>query len=354
VSPSVSAKPSRRAIVHRLWIPGRDAGRNLDLFFTFAVGGVLGNRIFLVITGYPQLGNGTLHISHAIWGGLMMLIALVVAISSLAPGARLFVSILGGAGFGWFVDELGKYITRDVDYFFKPTLALIYMIFVLMYFAFRSLRRSRSESDAAILNAVEVLRQGLLGRLEEPRRAEAVTMLQSVAIDTARPGEQLEGVLLELDTVPAGEPRWYARVGRSTRHWLERVAGTPSFGLIFGALFVLLAAADAAQIVDEAFYGVGVHSVSEWGITITSFASLFLALIGFVVMTRSRRVGYRWLEASILVDILVTQVFLFHEAQIAATIDLFITLVFWMLLRAAIAVEEETDVAQVPAAALAD
>ena len=40
-----------------------------------AVLAVLGNRAFLILTGYPQLGNGTLHISHAIWGALMMGIA---------------------------------------------------------------------------------------------------------------------------------------------------------------------------------------------------------------------------------------------------------------------------------------
>ena len=326
----------------RLWIPGRDAGRNLDIFFTFAVAGVLGNRIFLVITGYPQLGNGTLHISHAIWGGLMMLIALVVAISSLAPGARLFVSVLGGAGFGWFVDELGKYITRDVNYFFKPTLALIYAIFVLMYFGFRHIRRARNETDAAILNAIEVLRQGLLGPLEEPRRAEALTMLETVGVGTAPAGERLESVLVELDTVPVGEPRWATRVARSARARLEQWAGTSSFGLIFAGVFVLLAANDAAQVTDEALYGVGVHTVSEWVITMTAVISFALAFVGFCVMFRSRRIAYRWLEASILVSILITQVFLFHEAQIEATSDLVITLAFWFLLRAAMAVEDET------------
>ena len=59
-------------------------------------------------------------------------------------------------------------------------------------------------------------------------------------------------------------------------------------------------------------------------------------------MFRSRRIAYRWLEASILVSILITQVFLFHEAQIEATSDLVITLAFWFLLRAAMAVEDET------------
>ncbi|HEV2310295.1 MAG TPA: hypothetical protein VGU73_07210 [Acidimicrobiia bacterium] len=324
--------------MRRLWIPGRDAGRNLDLFFTFAVAGVLGNRIFLVITGYPQLGNGTLHISHAIWGGVMMLIALVVAISSLAPGARLFVAILGGAGFGWFVDELGKYITRDVDYFFKPTLALIYSIFVLMYFGFRGLRRTRDATDAAILNGIEVLREGLLGPLEEPRRAEAVSMLE--VLDEGHAGTHLQTVLLELETVPETEPRLLARVARSIRDWVDSWAGSSGFALTFAGLFVLLAANDAAAVTDEGLYGVGVHTVSEWAITVSVVFSFALALIGLAWMFRSRHVAYRWLEASILVSILITQVFLFHEAQIEATIDLFVTLVFWFLLRTAMAVEE--------------
>ena len=328
--------------MNRLWIPSRDAGRNLDIFFTFAVAGVLANRIFLVITGYPQLGNGTLHISHAIWGGLMMLIALIVAISSLAPGARLFVAVLGGAGFGWFVDELGKYITRDVDYFFKPTLAVIYVIFVVMYFGFRSLRRTRDEADAAILNGIEVLRQGLLGPLEEPRRAEALTMLDAVELDD-RAGTRLQGVLLELETVPAAEPRLVTRVARAMRGSIERWTGSSAFAWTFAGLFVLLVANDVAIVTDEALYGAGVHSVSEWVITVSVAISFALAFVGLVWMFRSRRVAYRWLEASILVSILITQVFLFHEAQIAATIDLFITLVFWFLLRTAIAVEDERE-----------
>jgi hypothetical protein len=41
----------------------------------------------------------------------------------------------------------------------------------------------------------------------------------------------------------------------------------------------------------------------------------------------------------------VTQVFLFHEAQIEATVDLAITLAFWMLLRAAMSVERAGDLA---------
>jgi hypothetical protein len=108
-----------------------DVRRNLDVFLVCAVAAVLGNRTFLIITGYPQLGNGTLHISHAIWGALMMAIAIIIAVAFLPPFTRTFVAFLGGAGFGWFIDELGKFITRKVNYFFQPTIALIYIVFVV-------------------------------------------------------------------------------------------------------------------------------------------------------------------------------------------------------------------------------
>ena len=333
--------------MNRLWVPGRDAGTNLDLFFTFAVAGVLGNRIFLVATGYPQLGNGTLHISHAIWGGVMMLIAIVVAVSSLAPGVRAFVAVLGGAGFGWFVDELGKYITRDVNYFFKPTLALIYAIFVVMYFAFRGIRRPRNRPEDVMLNAIEAMRQGILGRLDEPRRAEALTLLDgprraSLHLTPSRRAHRTRD--------GASEGTETRRADRSRCPRFPRAMGRRA-SLCVRLRRDLCAPRDLrCRRGTRARHRWPRYPLrQEWIITVTCVVSLVLALIGFAAMASSRVIGYRWFEASILVSILVTQIFLFHEAQIEATIDLTITLAFWMLLRAAMSVERATDLA-VPAA----
>ena len=135
VSDSAESLPCHTGLVKRWWhvpkfsLRSVDVAQRLDTFLVCAIGAVLGNRFFLILTGYPQLGNGTLHISHAIWGALMMAVAIIFAISFLAPNNRTFIAFIGGCGFGWFIDELGKFITRDVNYFFQPTIALIYIVF---------------------------------------------------------------------------------------------------------------------------------------------------------------------------------------------------------------------------------
>src|SRR5437762_6665011 len=155
----------RRTNVPRFALRSADSGRCLDLFLVCAIASVLGNRVFLIITGYPQLGNGTLHISHAIWGAVMMATAIVFALAFLPPGNRTFIAFIAGCGFGWFIDELGKFITRDVNYFFQPTIALIYIVFITMYLVFRGIQRRVLGPDEALLNGLEALKSAAIGGL---------------------------------------------------------------------------------------------------------------------------------------------------------------------------------------------
>ena len=59
-----------------------------------------------------------------LWGGLLMALAFVVAASFIGPVVRPVAVLLGGVGFGLFVDEIGKFVTADYDYFWAPTAAL--------------------------------------------------------------------------------------------------------------------------------------------------------------------------------------------------------------------------------------
>jgi hypothetical protein len=331
----VRERPRMRSITIRT----TELSRNLDIFLAFGVAGVLGNRFFLVLTGYPQVGNGTLHISHAIWGGVMMVVAIVAALSYIAPGVRTFVAILGGAGLGWFVDELGKFITRDVNYFFRPTLALIYVVFVALYLASRALRRRRFDADEGLLNALEAVKSAAIGRLDESTRREALTLL-----DQTNPNDcfasKVRELLDEATTLPPREPgqatRQLRRLQAVYARWTEQRAFVPTITVIFA----VLAVSEVAQVLTLFLLGSGVKSFTEWVTVGSSLASLLFVIIGACLLRRARLSAYRWFEVSLLVAIFVTQVFLFADKQLAGVLNILVALVIWGALRSAMRLEE--------------
>ena len=86
---------------------------------------VIATRVFLQLTGFPQLGNSVLHIAHALWGGLLLFVAALLPLAYANRWAIQASALLGGMGTGLFIDEVGKFITQTNDYFFPPALSLI-------------------------------------------------------------------------------------------------------------------------------------------------------------------------------------------------------------------------------------
>src|SRR5215211_3839695 len=118
-----------------------DAGSFLESFLLAAVSAVLVIRVYLELTGYPQIGGGGLHIAHMLWGGVLMVVGVVMLLAYLGKRMQHAAAIVAGIGFGTFIDELGKFITSDNNYFFQPTIALIYAIFILLFLAFHTIER---------------------------------------------------------------------------------------------------------------------------------------------------------------------------------------------------------------------
>ncbi len=331
---SRTALNSRRYLVRSV-----DLARHLDLFLVAAVGSVIGNRVFLVITGYPQVGNGTLHISHAIWGGLMMAIAIIIAVTYLTPEVRGVVALLGGIGFGFFVDELGKFITRDVNYFFRPTFSLIYITFLAMCFAFRAIERKSFGPNEGVLNALEALKAATVGRLDEPGRRNALDLLRNTASDGGI-ADRVAALLDEVTVLPPHEPSGPGRAAIRARTRYLRWTTHRSFTVTVTSVFLIRTAASLGISALIVFDGGGIKGFSEWMIAVSEVISTALTVVGVAWLPLSRDRAYRWFDWSLLVSLLVTQVFVFEQEQLVGTISLAVTLVYWAILRSAIRSEQ--------------
>ena len=201
-------------IKHSGWNLIRDAQGEylLEIFLVTAVAAVLGIRFFLAMTGYPKVSGGGLHIPHVLVGGAFMLLAIVVLLSFINKMGRGLAAVLGGFGFGAFIDELGKFVTIDNDYFFPPTVGLIYVTFILIYFLVKKINRRRwLTEEERIINVLEIAKQAVLKDLE--------TGEQQLAMDLLADSDEnnpmiiaLKNFLVTAETMPEEKPGFYPRM----------------------------------------------------------------------------------------------------------------------------------------------
>jgi hypothetical protein len=116
------------------------------LFLTLIsfAGSVTLTRLFLSLTNYPQIGGGDLHIAHVLWGGLLLYISALLPLLFANRGTYTVGAVLAGVGIGLFIDEVGKFITQNSNYFFPAAASIIYIFFLFTVLLFINLRRGVS------------------------------------------------------------------------------------------------------------------------------------------------------------------------------------------------------------------
>ena len=329
----------------RLRWPARsfDLHQQLTTLFVCAVATVLFTRALLAATGYPQVGGSSLHIAHMLWGGLLLLAALIAVLAFLSPAAKPVAAVVGGVGFGLFIDEVGKFVTKDVNYFYRPAIAIIYVSFVLLFLVIRWLARRRFSAEEATLIGIESLQRAAVGALSDERRARVLGLLTEAGANG--PLAQSVRELLERSAVEAQGSRTLTRRLSSglasvwtslTRHRLFRRG-------VFSVLIVV-AAISAAEVAWLLRHGLAHLSFSQKAFTLTTLIADGALLIGALRLRRSLLSALHWYDHAVLIEITVAQVFLYTSEQLAATLNLAALLILWSVIRWGIHLETAQQV----------
>jgi hypothetical protein len=151
-----------------------------EAFVIIAIATILITRLYLQLTGYPQVGGGDLHIAHALYGGALMMLALIVGWMALGFGARVACVVMGGIGFGLFLDEVGKFVTKDNDYFYGPSAEIMYILVVVILVGARIVRDFRPLSARECLaSAAAIAADGVARGLAAHRREIGLTLVDN-------------------------------------------------------------------------------------------------------------------------------------------------------------------------------
>lgn len=318
----------------------------LEIFFIAALSTVLLTRFYLEITNYPSLGGDTLHIAHMLPGGLLMLVSMIISFSFIGYRALIIASLLGGVGFGLFIDELGKFITRDNNYFFQPTVALLYLVFIILFIGFRNLaRHEKFNQREYLMNALQMSEEAVVEDLDTAEKERVLKYLHKA--DKSDP--MVTGLIKAFENLDAGDPpkpSWPRRVRRSIekgyREWVLTKSGIRIIDGVLIALAVwslIVILVGLVQTRPEIFDGDGYTPTADLlQLLSTSVATIFI-LRGIPHMAKDRLRAYELFMKGVLINLFVTQFFYFYREQFSAISTFVIYVGAYILLRLAISEE---------------
>jgi hypothetical protein len=301
-------------------------------------------RSFLALTGYPQIGSSTLHIAHVLWGGLILYIAAILQLIYLNPRLRIIVAILSGVGVGLFIDEVGKFITRQYDYFFPAAAPIIYVFFLLvLILAIMIQHPTGVDGRAELVQTLEIIREQLYRPLDPVERAHIEQDMQRV-MDTetniqykVMARQLLEMVQSDSRSVPDKTPAWWLRIAEKSERWLteKRLSWLSGVGM---ALLGLMTLKNPLQLwleraIPNSVLVVFLHAHAGRQLTVFDAPAFFntrlyleiliglllLISVGFLLVGR-KRVAFDLGYFSLLLSLTVLDMLLFYFEQFSAVL----------------------------------
>jgi hypothetical protein len=333
------------------WVRNVHLDQLLESFLISSISSILIIRAFLAISGYPQLGGGSFHIAHMLWGGFLMMIALVLVFSFLGNRMLRVASVIGGIGFGTFIDELGKFITRDNNYFFEPTLALVYIIFLILFFVFRYIEDHRPLNEKEyLMNAFQLFEEVINQDMD---KSEKRKLMQYIRHAKNYPfADELEKLANQIEVTEIKDKtflnKFLSTFTDVFETFIESVLFRKLVILFFGLQGIIL----LGNILLIAIFEIGsiplfIPDLSDkitfivYGEIFSIILSSVFTIIGIVLFKINRLRSYEMFKYSVMISILVTQFFVFYREQFQALTGLIFSLIVLAVLNFIIAHEKK-------------
>lgn len=310
--------------------------RLFDGFFITAITTILAVRFYLKITGYPQIGTSSLHISHLLPGTILMLMAILLLLAAVNRAVRDFSAILAGVGFGLAWDELGKFITKNNNYFFHATPGLIYLTFVVLYLVVRYASQRRFTQDDYMANVLDLIKDAAIKDLDTREYKHAKELLAHVSprhvlygptkemLERVKPNSNSQPSLLD-KTINLGL-RPLQRISRQ-KFFPDLIIGV---AIIYGIASLAAAVFFFAGATLDDLRNVPALLKGDESDVIGGASALAVAVCAGYATYKYRRGqqarAYKLFELGLLVNIFIGQVVLFFKSQDIALIWLAATL----------------------------
>lgn len=318
-----------------------DFVQKLEWFLLTAITTILVIRTQLWLTNYPQLGGGGLHIAHLLYGGIFMLIAIWVGLIYLNRGGRTTSAIIGGVGFGFFIDELGKFITSDNNYFFKPAAGIIYIVFIILFLTIRELsRRQLLDQKTALANAMSFMPATVSGEFRRDDLEVANQLLDQADQDDPRT-QRIRQYFKEAALAPSKAPSRISRFIDRMHSRITAVTRKPRFKPWVIGIVITWGVLSLLGIIDlQVDLGIQVQTANDVpnqsvdfldvARTLSILTSVIFVCLGVYKMRKDdHQAAYRYFGRALLISIFVTRVFSFVEAQFGAVFGLVLDIVLY-------------------------
>lgn len=267
---------------------------NILLFLVSSAFSVLTTRAYLHLMNYPQIATGGIHIAHAVFGGIMLTMSVLMLLAFHGRRVRQASAVVAGLGFGQFIDEVGKFITKDNDYFYQPVPVIIYLCFISVFFLYRYFDRyTPKDSRELTFDLIEKLEELADNRFFKANRAAIEKVVSEILVTPQTRlhwfAQGIQNIIPNFPLLPTPEPSRMSYRFKTSLKWLDDIIDDrkPAFYFLILVFFVYVLltfwtmSAFAYRLSVDALdlTGIGVTTRVEWYVYLADLASQVISAV---------------------------------------------------------------------------